>query len=174
MSLTTLDQKTVSLPRLVINTDAWDDGYVSAEGTWAMQGEEQAWPEQTSKLWCFRSLGICHEVTAIVESYGAGIRSLSVDLNTYEIERWDDVELVTKPYHGAYCVQHTRRISRVQESVTGIRSTVSTDELCKGLAEKYLVLVDGLELSQRLRDKRIETWRSLTQISPGMWRTIGQ
>ena len=173
--LVALDRQIVDLPRLAIDIDAWDDGYVSAEGTWALQGEEQAWPEQTSKITCLRNHGICLETTAIVESslFGTGERSLSVDLIIYEIERWDNVELVTKPYRGAYCVQQVRRISRIQKSVTGIRSTVSTDDLCQGMAEKYLVLVDGFELSQELQKKRIKTWLSLTQISPGI-RTMMQ
>ena len=171
-----LDQQTVNLPRLAIDIDAWDDGYVSAEGTWALQGEEQAWPEQTSRIRCLRNHGICLETTAIVESslFGTAERSLSVDLVIYQIERWDNVELVTKPYRGAYCVQQVRRISRIQKSVTGIRSTVSTDDLCQGMAEKYLVLVDGLELSQELQKKQSETWLSLMQISPGIRKMMQQ
>ena len=171
----TLNQQTVSLPQLLIDIDTWDAGYASAEGTWTIQGEEMAWPEQTSKIHCFRNLGICLEATAIIESrnFGTG-EYLSVELNTYQIERWDDIEVVTKPRHDAICVQHVLRISRVQKSVTGIRSTVSTEELCKGISEKYLVLADGLELSQKLQERQAEAWRSLTQISPSLMEMLNQ
>ena len=170
-----LNEQIVSLPQLSVRTDAWDAGYVSAEGTWTIQGEELAWPEQTSRIRCFLGLGICLEATAVIETrpFGTG-EHLSVELNTYEIERWDDTELVTKPRHDALCVQHILRISRVQESVTGIRSTVSTEELCKGISEKYLVLADGLEWSQKLQKRQAEAWRNLTQVSPSLIEMLNQ
>ena len=169
-----LNQQTVGLPQLLIDVEAWDTGYASAEGTWTIQGEELAWPEQTSKIRCFLKLGICLEATAVIETRVFGPEHLSVELNTYQIERWDDVELATKPRHDTICVQHVLRISRVQKSVTGIRSTVSTNELCEGISEKYLVLTDGLELSQKLQEKQADSWRNLTQISPSLMEMLNQ
>lgn len=106
----TLNQQTANLPQLLVNVETWDTGYASAEGTWTIQGEELAWPEQTSKIRCFLNLGICLEATAIIETRAFGPEHLSVELNTYQIERWDDVELVTKPRHNAICVQHILRM----------------------------------------------------------------
>ena len=98
-----LEQHTVVLPKLLISTDAWDDGYVFAEGTWAVSGEDMVWPEQTSKINCIRDLGICLEATATIESSAPGIGEwhLALELHTYQIERWNAVELVTKPRHQA-------------------------------------------------------------------------
>ena len=76
-----LEQHAVSLPELLISTDAWDEGYVFAEGTWAAPGEDMTWPEQTSKINCIRDLGICLESTATIESsalgWGSGIWCLT-------------------------------------------------------------------------------------------------
>ena len=165
-----LEQHTVVLPELLISTDAWDDGYVFAEGTWAIRGEEMAWPEQTSKINCFRDLGICLEATATVASNapGTGEWHLELELHTYQIERWNAVELVTKPRHETQCLQHVRRFRRLQEAVTGIRGPLSRAEPCVDTAKRDVVLVDGQELSERLRKRRGETWRSLALISPGI------
>ena len=128
-----LEQHTVVLPELLISTDAWDDGYVFAEGTWAISGQEMVWPEQTSKINCFLDLGICLEATATVESRapGTGEWHLELELHTYQIERWNAVELVTKPRHQTRCVQHVRRFRRLQKAVTGIQGPVSGDEGCR-------------------------------------------
>lgn len=165
-----LEQHTVVLPELLISTDAWDDGYVFAEGTWDVRGEEMVWPEQTSKINCFRDLGICLEATATVKASrpGTGEWHLELELHTYQIERWNAVELVTKPRHQTQCVHHVRRFRRLQKAVTGIQGPVSRDEQCEGTARRDVALVDGQELSAKLRKKRGETWRSLALISPGI------
>jgi hypothetical protein len=171
-----LEQHAVDLPELLISTTAWDDGYVFAEGTWAVHGEDMAWPEQTSKINCFRNLGICIEATATIESsaLGTGEWHLALDLHTYQIERWNAVELVTKPRHQTPCVQHVRRFRRLQKSVTGVRGPVTRDRRCEGTAKRDLVLVDGLELSQKLKKRRGDTWRSLALISPGIREMLGR
>ena len=171
-----LEQHAVDLPALLISTAAWDDGYVFAEGTWAFRDEDMAWPEQTSKINCFRDLGICIEATATIESsaLGTGEWHLVLDLHTYQVERWNAVEIVTKPRHETPCIQHVRHFRRLQKSVTGIRGPLSRDQRCDGAAELDLVLVDGLELSQRLKKKRGETWRSLALISPGIREILGR
>ena len=171
-----LEQHAVDLPELLISTTAWDDGYVFSEGTWAVHGEDMAWPEQTSKINCFRNLGICIEATATIESsaLGTGEWHLALDLHTYQIERWNAVELVTKPRHQTPCVQHVRRFRRLQKSVTGVRGPVTRDRRCEGNAKRDLVLVDGLELSQKLKKRRGDTWRSLALISPGIREMLGR
>ena len=171
-----LEQHAVDLPALLISTAAWDDGYVFAEGTWAVKGEDLAWPEQTSKINCFRNLGICIEATATIESsaLGTGERHLVLDLHTYQVERWNAVELVTKPRHQSPCVQDVRRFRRLQKSVTGVRGPVTRDSGCEGRAKLDLVLMEGLELSRKLKKRRGETWRSLALISPGIREMLGR
>ena len=85
--------------------------------------------------------------------------------------RW---KLVTKPRHQTPCVQHVRRFRRLQKSVTGVRGPVTRDRRCEGNAKRDLVLVDGLELSQKLKKRRGDTWRSLALISPGIREMLGR
>lgn len=161
-----LDDSPTVLPRRHVFLDLWDDGFVEAQGTWVMQGEEMAWPEQTSKISCDASAATCVEATAIVsKSEGLG-PSLMVDVDTYEIERWDEFEIVTKPLQLG-CTRYVRRISRPQESVSGIRSTTSSTDSCRGLdnADKLLVLEDGGEIWQRLSDHRSQMWRELVVLN---------
>ena len=127
------------------------------------------WPEQTSKIECYRQSGICLEVTAIVTpTHFVDARELSVEIHRYQIGRWDDAELVTEPLGKSTCTQQVRRINRVQQSVTGIRSRISTNELCEVVSESHLVLADGLEVSRKLQEKHGVNWFSLIQIAPSL------
>jgi len=162
--LETLDQKPTSLPRRFVYTDQWAAGYVSASGTWVIAGEEQSFPQQTSKFDCDRRNGTCTEVTAILTSDGGGGR-LSIDTDTYEIERWDEQEIVTKPLQFG-CTRYVKRISRLQKTASGIRSTTKADAGCKGmdLDEKYLKLADGFEVYLGLQEAHNKKWQELTLI----------
>lgn len=163
-----LDYQPMSLPSLRVLVDSWDQGYASAKGTWALASEKMAWPEQASDIQCFRERRICIDATGIVTGKG-GDRRLTVDTDVHEIERWDNYEIVTKPVEtSAGCVRYVRKFNRVQKSVTGLRSTISSGGLCKGVAanEMHMILSDGfkiyLDLYQTSRDAR----NRLMRISP--------
>ena len=169
----TLDKHPPSLPPRRVFTDLWDTGYVSASGTWTIAGEEMGMPHQTSKINCDRSAGVCTEATAIL-TFHDGEPSLSVDIDTYEIERWDQHEVVTKPLQFG-CTRYVRRITRLQKAVSGIRSTTAAGEDCKGIdqSEKYLVLADGFEVYWKLRERDRAAWRDLILIAPEVLNDLG-
>lgn len=50
-----------------------------------------------------------------------------------------------------------RRVPKLQEAVSGIRSTTASSAECKGLDqdEKYLVLADGFQVYRRLQQGHI-------------------
>lgn len=168
----TLDENTPSLPRRHVFTDLWDTGYVSASGTWTIAGEEMGMPHQTSEINCDRSAGVCTEATAIL-TFHDGEPSLSVDIDSYEIERWDQHEVVTKPLQFG-CTRYVRRIMRLQKAASGIRSTTSAGDDCKGLdqGEKYLVLADGFEVYWRLREAQRAKWRALMLMAPELLKDL--
>lgn len=167
-----LDQRPPYLPRRSVFTDLWDRGYVSASGTWTITGEEQAWPEQSSRIDCHRQTGLCTEATAILTAQD-GHRSLSLDVDTYEIERWDEHEIVTKPLQFG-CARYVKRITRLQKAASGIRSTTATDGPCKGMdqSEKYLVLADGFDVYWRLQNAQQQKWRELMLVSPELLKSL--
>jgi hypothetical protein len=168
-----LDENAPSLPPRHVFTDLWDSGYVSASGTWTIVGEEMGMPRQTSKINCDRKVGVCTEATAIL-TFHDGEPSLSVDIDTYEIERWDQHEVVTKPLQFG-CTRYVRRITRLQKAVSGIRSTTSIGDECKGIdqGEKYLVLADGFEVYWRLREAQRAKWRDLMLVTPELLKDLG-
>ncbi len=160
--MNTIEYHPIDLPSLFIFTDLWDKGYVSASGTWVLLSDKMGEPEQTSKINCSRNLNTCTEAVAIVGGEGSD-RRLFIDIDTYEIERWDDREIVTKPLKTASgCVHYLRRINRLPKSVTGIRSTISDKDMCEGVdpKEMYMVLTNGtkiyLELLEESKKKRME------------------
>lgn len=162
----TLEQKPPYLPRRHVFTDLWDTGYVSASGTWTIAGENQGFPQQTSRIDCHRQAGICTEATAILTA-DDGQPSLSVDIDTYEIERWDQHEVVTKPLQFG-CTRYVKRITRLQKAASGIRSTTASDAACKGIdqGEKYLILADGFDAYWKLQEAQRAKWRELMLIAP--------
>lgn len=168
----TLAKRPAYLPPRLVLTDLWDRGYVSASGTWTISGEEMAWPEQSSRIECYRETGRCTEATAVLTAED-GQRSLRVDIDTYEIERWDKHEIVTKPLQFG-CTRYVRRIIRLQKAASGIRSTTSADAACKGLdqSEKYLVLADGFDVYWRLQQVHQEKLRELMRVSPELTKYL--
>jgi hypothetical protein len=162
-----IDFHPLRLPGLVVVTDLWDDGYVSGSGTWVLSIEKTAYPEQTSRINCNEWRRICTEATAIVTGEGDD-RFLSIDIETYEIERWDDHELVTKPRAPGFgCARYVRRINRNQKTVTGIRSTISNEGICKGVEnrELYMTLSDGFKTYRDLLKARNEKWVQSLNVS---------
>ncbi len=161
----------VSLPFLNVYVDGWHDGYVQAEGTWTIVGEKQAFPEQTTKIMCYKDSRICFEVTAELSTGAAGDHlSILTTLNT--IERWDEYEITTKPYVRG-CVAYTIRISRLSKAVTGYRMRnpehqMAIPEVCKGLnPELQLKLANGFDVHWELYRKRGEKMKGLLQ-APGL------
>lgn len=154
----------ILLPPLQVSTASWDR-YVTASGTLLLQGEELGIPLQTTEVQCHRQMGICIVATAMLnENY------LSTDIETYEVERWDSYEIVTKPMD-KLCVRYTLRISRNQKTVTGLRSTISQAGLCAGIStnEMPLRLEDGSKAVESYDVKRRAANRKHMQASNEFW-----
>jgi hypothetical protein len=166
-----LDKRIPFLPERHVDVSFWTSGYVVVVGTWTIAGESQAFPQQTSRMECVQATRTCTEATAILSGTGG----LSADVDVYEIERWDDHEIVTKPLEvGFGCVRYTKRVSRLQQSASGIRSTISGRSLCKDVdrEEKYLTLADGLQIYRELDDAVRLRWRQLMRLSPDVLSSL--
>ena len=131
-------------------------------------GEKQAYPEQTTEIMCYKDWRICFEATAELNSSDF----LSVSTTPFTIERWDEYEIVTKPYVRG-CVAYTIRISRTSKAVTGYRirnpeHRMAIPEVCKGLnPELQLKLANGFDIYWELYLKRGEKIKGLMQ-APGL------
>lgn len=165
-----LDYQPTTLPGLHVFLDFWESGYVSGKGTWVLTNAKSGLPEQTTYIECQRDQHICIESTAIL-SRGTINKHLQVNTDRYEIERWDAYEIVTKPRETlGGCVRYVLKFNRVQKSVSGLRSTISTEGLCKGVDTKelHMILSDGIKVHLELWQTSVEEVRKLFRYSPEM------
>jgi hypothetical protein len=163
-----LDSAPIRMQSKHLILDRWDRGFVSADGTWTTPGADLAAPEQTSHITCELVEALCREARATVSGRGPS-RTLSVDLFTFEIERWNETEIVTKPLQFG-CVGTVHRWVRAGQSVTSVVRTTSRQGSCVAAepVERTLVLEDGNAVSLKLAERQREAWRRLVQLSPAM------
>jgi putative peptidoglycan binding protein len=167
-----LNSSPIGLPPRNIITERWDRGFVSADGTWTAASGDMGSPQQTSNITCERAQATCWEARAAISGRGSG-RLLSVDLFTYEIELWNEQEIITKPLQFG-CAATVHQWKRDARSVTAIRRTTSDEGSCRTVErfESILVLEDGSAVSERLIDMQREAWRRIVQVSPATIRRL--
>ncbi|MBI4910800.1 MAG: peptidoglycan-binding protein [Acidobacteria bacterium] len=158
------------LPRKSIS---WGESLVEATGTFVMSNAKSFTPFQTSSIECNRTLRKCVDTTVhILYTDGQLLPSLNID--EYEISDWGESEIITKPRKTAFgCVQYTLRLNSIQESVSMLRSTISTEGAC-ALADKkeyYLTLEDGLKISIERAKANRERW---TKYAAPEWEKMKQ
>mgnify|MGYP003381761178 CR=1 FL=1 len=153
----------IDLPPLS-NVNVVNDRYVSAKGTWVIDGERQAAPLQTTEIICEREFMRCTSATAQVDG-----RSLHVNLDTYEIAGWEKTRIVfvdTAPT----CADYIFTIDFSTKAVSGLRKkkpngpSVPAD--CNTLdKELRLSLRSGFKVSLSLKDEALP-WFGHLAISP--------
>lgn len=159
----------------VFTGELWDMGSVHVQGTWSIVGENQHTPVQGTTIKCDKLEGKCYSATAIqgAQEFGGGY--ISSEAESYEIERWDNLEIVTRPYE-YLCTRIVYRISRLHKSVTGTRSTISKAGVCKETdnREFTLKMVDGGEIVKQLRREQQQDLLDLSQLSPDARAIFGE
>jgi hypothetical protein len=119
---------------------------------------------QTTEISCWKSRGICHEITASITD----TNFLTIHSTEHQIERWDRHELTTKPQESALCVRYTMRITRQEETVTGHRLRTLNEGMCKGTTpELQLKLVSGVEVWTQVNKERNDKLQQVRQM-PGL------
>jgi hypothetical protein len=127
----------------------WDRGYVSAEGTWIIEGTKQAFPVQITKITCYKQQGHCTSARAEI---GFG-DTLSLEVDRFEITKWDATTLVFADTY-ARCVDYVYTIDRSNLRTFGTRkSKQDADDHCKLMEQRdlKLTLVNGGTVWQSLR-----------------------
>jgi hypothetical protein len=92
------------------------DVYASATGTWVIEGQQQAYPLQTTNIRCEKELRRCTSGTARVM---AGDQ-LHVDLDVHDIVSWEKSRIVFVD-DVPKCVQYIYTIDLITNVVNGIR-----------------------------------------------------
>ena len=124
------------LKSLSVWTSSWAQS-AHAVGTW--RGADP--PRQTSEIWCYRSLGTCHEEYSYLLS-----GQLYVGSTDFQVENWNNDELRAR--FDAGCVSDVLSINRASEAVILVRSSRNQQlTICRELRQRTddiaMQLVDG-------------------------------
>ena len=121
------------------------------QGTWTLEGDEIAWPNQTTTIWCERKTKRCSEVTAVLAGRSHETTSLMpATMNELDILRWDS-DLIVARGQTAVCVDTTVNIHFQTKAVTGY---VTPREGCPNVQAKRMRMIDGHKAAWRRTDSR--------------------
>ena len=157
-------EQRISLPFKLVHGDG--STYVSAIGTWVIQGEQIAYPLNTSAITCRRSDGSCADFHVDVRvptptSSGAQVMTVS---DYYDITNWTPTEV--RAVNRTFCRQNVLTINISTETVH-IVSTDLTEEGCplSGPLEKprLTTLEDGFQIAQAYFDERREALAGISR-----------
>ena len=128
-----------------VETNLWDRGFVTANGTWVTENDGQSDALQYTNLACYRSDGTCRAATAEI----LAATTLSLNTVTYKITRWSETTLMFTNSESP-CTEFTYPISRANQRIVGTRSSKkSADEACPVADEVVqLTLVDGAKVTK--------------------------
>ncbi len=162
-----LNNQPVFLPGLSVYVDDLNFDLIWASGTWIRTNGKIPNPEQTSKIECWRNQRRCIEAMAAIDRRSSFGGRLSINIDEYEIERWDDYEILTKPIQFG-CVRYVLRFNLVLKSVTKLRTTNRTEGICKTVEtrEFNMTLSNGFTVYQKLLKKRQRAVKKLMRFSP--------
>lgn len=114
------------------------------QGTWTLEEDQMAWPNQTTTIWCERISKRCSEVTAVLAGRSHETTSLmAATLNELKILRWDS-DLIVARGQTALCVDTTVNIHFQTRAVVGY---VAPREGCPNLQAKRMRMIDGHKAS---------------------------
>jgi hypothetical protein len=96
-----------------VYVDSWDQGFVSASGTWVMAPDQLFYPMNVSAIKCFRDQKTCYDAQATISQYGF----LQSDLTTFPIVRWDSSTIQFG--ETTTCFNSIYEIDRATETLSG-------------------------------------------------------
>lgn len=141
------------------------DDYVKASGTWVIEGDSQAYPIQTTEIWCERELHRCSSATAEIISG----EQMVVHLDFFEVNTWDKNQVIFTDASPS-CVDYIHTINLLTKSVTALRQkkldTSKSIRDCSAVAtELRLTLRKGSEVVAKARNEALP-WFGELALSP--------
>lgn len=141
----------VSLPPFA-NVFPLGDEYITAIGTWVIEGQKQAFPLQTTQIHCEKELRRCTTSTAQVMLGD----QMHVDVRFYEIIEWGKAHVVFVD-DAPSCVRYIYTIDLITKAVNAVRQK---HEKPRGGAASC----DGMERQLRLTLRGgFEVWNALQE-----------
>jgi hypothetical protein len=143
----------------IVYTDAWDRGFVSAEGTFVIENDRQAFPLQITKMHCYRDEKACTVAMAEVGFYD----TLYLELSTHAVSLWNSTTIHVRT--DTSCVEYVYTIDRANKRVLGTRSKKQGVTSCDLIDSKplTLTLANGFDVWHKLNKEAEATY------SPYMW-----
>lgn len=137
------------LPGLIVSQDV-DSGTALIQGTWRLATGDDAWPNQTTTIRCYRAMRLCDEATAVL----AESQLMPVTISTFKVVLWDGTKLIIEGDTGL-CARATYRFDIVSVAGSGTIET-KEDEACFMAApgKKTVKLIDGYQ-ERRLWYRRL-------------------
>lgn len=139
----------VALPNYEFDISTGSDAgnVVQTRGTWIA---ENGVPDslQTTTLECRKATMRCAEsAAAVVFVEGKGV--LESRLTEFDVDHWNDKEIVAKPYSDR-CMTRTLRLDLVQKRATSHVNPITDDSnRCRPQRERSLELVAGYKLKEQ-------------------------
>ena len=138
-----------------VHTTSWDIGYVSAEGTWVLEGDKSGTPIQFTKIKCRRSKNTC--LVAQADTFKmSSVHLLDVGADNVPISKWDETTIIYKTE--ADCVSYVYTINRTSKRVNGRRLRKPASEVnaadCSAIVadELLMTLSNGQDVYFELKD----------------------
>jgi len=120
-----------------------DKAAVETRGTWIAEKGPSA-PLQTTTIECRKTGMQCQESSAVLV-FVSGTAVMESAHTTFDVDRWDDKEIVTKPVRGN-CVDRTLVLNLVEKRASSRWSPSSAEGKCSESPERVLELVAGYKV----------------------------
>ena len=160
----TLDQILPFIPKFNFEDEHWPET-VSAHGTWAVENLPVAEALQTSQISCHKKWNLCAVSTAkLSPGYTPTLLSYT---NIYEIDTWNDTDLITKASKTGTCVSTILQIRKEEKSVTRLTSFErSNDGPCAKVTARDIPmhLADGSQIYFALKQQKTQDSQKILRV----------
>lgn len=131
-----------------------EDDLVTAEGSWVSSVDSLAFPIDSVSIECWKQFGHCWVAHATLMDEQKFDPFLSLGMDLYEIQYWNDDFIETKPSKPlAGCVEEVYRLDRRSKTATYTRRTINTSAFCEGVSKEPIVAKLG-ELEDRIKSNK--------------------
>lgn len=160
----TLDQILPFIPKYRFEDANWEE-MVSAHGTWALPNLPVKEALQTSQISCHRKWNLCSVSTAkLAPGYTATLLSYT---NLYEIETWNEAEIVTKSAKTGTCVSTILLIRHAEQSITRLTSFERSEtDPCTTVIPREIPmqLTDGSQIYRALKHQKSQDAQQILRV----------
>jgi len=161
----TLDEILPFIPKFSFEDANWEE-MVSAHGTWALPNLPVKEALQTSQISCHRKWNLCSVSTAkLAPGYTSTLLSYT---NLYEIEIWNESEIVTKSAKTGTCVSTILRIQHAEQSITRLTSFERSEtDACATVVPREIPmqLADGSQIYRALKQQKNQDAQRILRVN---------